>query len=141
MLLREMQVLEVMKTHVVKTTPDATLSQAADLLDLYQTSGLPVIDLDDRLCGMLAESDVQRAVTEYHARAAGLFVREWMTTPAISLAEDAQLTDAISLMRSARLKRLPIVNAEGNVVGVLNRIDFIQTVFEGVLDDATAPGG
>ena len=44
-----MQVMEVMKTHVVKTSPEATLSQAVDLMDLYQVNCLPVVEEDGRL--------------------------------------------------------------------------------------------
>jgi len=57
-----MKALELMKTHVVKTSPGATLEQAVDLMDLYRVNVLPVIGADERLCGILAESDISRAV-------------------------------------------------------------------------------
>jgi len=66
-----MQALELMKTHVVKTTPDATLSEAVDLMDLYQVSGLPVVDGEGRLVGMLTEQDVIRAAMQDAAARAG----------------------------------------------------------------------
>lgn len=139
---RAIQALELMKTHVVKTTPEATLSEAVDLMDLYQASGLPVVDADGRLCGMLTESDVLRAVGqaagqwgdgEMGKRIGAFLVREFMTAPAVSVAEDVDVAEAAETMLSRHLKRLPVVNDAGQVVGVLNRIDVFQAIFEGNL--------
>jgi CBS domain-containing protein len=166
-----MQALELMKTHVVKTTPEATLSEAIDLMDLYQVNGLPVVDGEGRLCGMLTEQDVLRALlSEGAARslledadtgekaeggkpdtrtsgrkvrsaaelglaveAGGYKVQDWMTQPAISVAETAEVRMAARLMLARHLKRLPVITEEGKVIGVLNRIDVCQALFEGTL--------
>lgn len=129
-----------MKTHVVKTTPEATLSEAVDLMDLYQVSGLPVVDEAGRLCGMLTESDVVRALLPDGAgvalasaqRGAGEHrVQDYMSRPAISISEHADVEQAAEQMIASRLKRLPVITDEEKVVGVLNRIDVIQALFEG----------
>jgi CBS domain-containing protein len=136
MLLRNMQVLEIMKTHVVKTTGEATLAEAADLLDLYQTTGLPVIDAEGFLHGMLTETDIVRAARALTGhRAAGALVKAWMTAPAVSVHESADVTEAAHILLTKGLKRLPVVTDAGAVVGVLNRIDLLQAVFEGALPD------
>lgn len=136
MLLRNMQVLEIMKTHVVKTTPEATLAEAADLLDLYQTTGVPVVDADGLLQGMLTESDIVRALHSLPAAVAGReTVRAWMTTPALSVSENTDVTVAATLLIRSGRKRLPVVTDVGRVVGVLNRIDLIQAAFEGAIAD------
>lgn len=141
-----MQALEIMKTHVVKTKPDATLSDAVDLMDLYQVTGLPVIDEAGRLCGMLTERDVVRAL-EMDSRqpealahgkqrapdAASWRVRDYMTQPAVSVTEDTDVREAAELLLARGLKRLPVTTADGQVVGVLNRIDVCQALFEGLL--------
>lgn len=136
MLLRNMQVLEIMKTHVVKTTAEATLAEAADLLDLYQTTGLPVVDAEGLLVGMLTESDIVRALQRSGASAGGFRVQDWMTVPAICVSENVDMREAVALMRDGRLKRVPVVTDTGQVVGVLNRIDLIQAVFEGTIPDS-----
>jgi CBS domain-containing protein len=160
-----MLALELMKTHFVKTTPEATLSEATDLMDLYQVNGLPVVDNEGRLCGMLTERDVLRALlstgaarslledadtgekaedgkpetrnpisdTRTSGEAGGYRVRDWMTQPAISVAETAEAGMAARLMLSRHLKRLPVITEEGKVIGVLNRIDICQAIFEGTL--------
>ena len=126
-----MQVLEIMKTHVVKTTGEATLTEAADLIDLYQTNGLPVVDSEGVLQGMLTEGDIFRAVCSLAGLSAGgQAVREWMTAPAISIGEHAQVSDAARLLQDSGLKRLPVITETGQVVGVVNRIDLLQAVFE-----------
>lgn len=131
-----MQVLEIMKTHVVKTTGDATLSEAADLIDLYQTTGLLVVDADGGLQGMLTESDLVRAVRTVAGPLAGLQrVRAWMTTPAISISECAEIEEAFRVLYDSGMKRLPVLDDTGQVVGVLNRIDLLQAVFEGAVGD------
>jgi CBS domain-containing protein len=150
-----MQALELMKTHVVKTTPEATLSEAIDLMDLYQVNGLPVVDGKGCLCGMLTEQDVIRALLPQNAaqalrerpddggetlkmeefglvaEAGGYCVRDWMTQPAICVPETAEVRMAARLMLSRHLKRLPVITTEGKVIGVLNRIDVCQALFEG----------
>lgn len=137
MLLKNMQVLEIMKTHVVVVTVEATLAQAADLLDLYQTTGLPVVDSVGVLQGMLTEYDIERAVTALAAPAANQSVRDWMSVPVVSIDENADLSVAVRHMRDRRLKRLPVTSEAGKLVGVLNRIDILQAVFEGTLDDVS----
>ena len=126
-----MQVLEIMKTHVVKTTGEATLAEAADLIDLYQTTGLPVVDSEGVLQGMLTEGDIFRAVCSLTGLSAGReAVRGWMTAPAISIGEHAQVSDAARLLQINGLKRLPVITETGQVVGIVNRIDLLQAVFE-----------
>jgi len=135
-----MQVLEIMKTHVVKTTGEATLAQAADLLDLYQTTGLPVVDADGSVRGMLTEADIVRATRTSGVGAGSQQVQDWMTTPAICIGENEAVADAARMLLARRLKRLPVITETGKLVGVLNRIDLIQAVFEGAIDDVFTDG-
>ena len=140
MLIGAMQALEIMKTHVVKTTPAATLSEAVDLMDLYQVSGLPVVDACGLLCGVLTERDVLRAMegaSEHplglDALAANRTVADFMTVPPLSVSENTDVLQAASLMLREGVKRLPVTTAEGKVIGTLNRIDLLQAIFEGNL--------
>jgi len=135
MLLRNMQVLEIMKTHVVKTTCDATLAQAADLLDLYQTTGLPVVDSEGGVLGILTEADIVRAARTSGVAAGSQQVQDWMTSPAICIGENEPVAEAARLLLDGGLKRLPVITESGRLVGVLNRIDLLQGVFEGAIDD------
>ena len=57
-----------MKTHVVKTSPDASLAEAVDLMDIYQINSVPVVDVEGKLCGFLSEQDIALAAKDlWHA--------------------------------------------------------------------------
>jgi CBS domain-containing protein len=148
--LEALEALTLMKTHVVTTTTDASLSQALDLMDLYQVNGLPVLDAGGRLCGMLTEQDVVRALTaaadgagvpppslgdlaRISAGVAQAPVGSHMTAPPVAVAEATPLRDAAAMMLAHRLKRVPVTSPNGKVVGVLNRVDILQALFEGNL--------
>lgn len=136
MLLKNMQVLEIMKTHVAKATGTATLAEAVDLLDLYQTTGLPIVNASGNLEGMLTEHDVLRAMRALSGAVASRQpVRDWMTAPAISVSENEDVVTAARLLKTLGLKRLPVTTEAGKVVGFLNRIDLLQAIFEGAIED------
>ena len=57
-----------------------------------------------------------------------------MTSPAISVSEDMDASVAVRLLILHRLKRLPVLDSLGRVIGTLNRIDVLQAIFEGSFD-------
>jgi signal-transduction protein with cAMP-binding, CBS, and nucleotidyltransferase domain len=67
-------------------------------------------------------------------------VRDWMTVPAISVSENEDVATAALLLTVNRLKRLPVTTEAGQVVGMLNRIDLMQAVFEGTVADVFTDG-
>ncbi len=143
-----MHVLELMKSHVIKTNPEATLQDAVDMLDLYQISGLPVVDSQGDLIGVITEYDIiQALLPEYHIvkkesgsewvglhdrveRIKNKTVGEAMSKPAISIDDAADVLEAASVMLEKRIKRLPVTN-KGKLVGIISRIDICQAVLEG----------
>ena len=128
----------MMKTHVQKIGPEATLAQAVDLMDLYQTPALPVVDADNRLVGMITERDIAEIVLRVGSRGAiSLTVEKVMSRPAVAVEEDTDVMEAARLMLEKRLKRVPVVTDAGEVVGMLNRVDVLQALFEGTLSDVT----
>lgn len=142
-----MQALELMKTHVVKTTPDSTIGEAVDLMDLYQVNGLPVVDGEGVLCGILTEHDVVHAVRSQNAQnndcqtpevslphADALPVRRFMSTPVQCVMEHDDAQVAARLLLEGSAKRLPVVDQQGRVVGMLDRVDVLQALFEGTFE-------
>ena len=140
---RPLQTLELMKTYLVKTTEDATLREAADLMDLYLCGALPVVDPAGKLVGIITEHDLAASMLppgvggaltgEQRVRAEGLRVGDVMTRPVISIGEESDVVEAADLMLSRGLKRLPVTGAEGVVVGILTRIDVLQAMLEGAI--------
>jgi CBS domain-containing protein len=89
--------------------------------DLIYKAGLPM-----RL-GLLAESDRDQVSTILE----GLALRqakEVMTRPPVMIEQDKLVTDAVNLMLNKQVKRLPVVDAEGKLVGILSRLDVFHTI-------------
>jgi len=130
------RVLELMRSHVVTISPTASLAEAVDKLDLYQVSGLPVLDENDRLIGVVTEHDVISWVLpgsrEGKQDPASVTVSEVMTAPAAHIDEYADVMDAVRLMLERRIKRLPVTSG-GRLVGIISRIDVCQAILEGRL--------
>jgi len=142
---RQLLVKDVMTAEPTSLTADRPVSEAARLLLSSIFTGLPVVDgfchpvgvvtqgdlitragLPLRL-GLLAESEQ----TDREAVMAALAqhqVQEIMTTPALTIEEERPLTEAVDLMLTKQLKRLPVVDRGGRLVGMLSRLDIFKTV-------------
>ena len=128
--------LEMMKTHVQTTTPDATLAQAIDLMDLYQTPSLPVINEFEQMVGILSERDILNAVKEFGAeRAKNLTVAEVTTNQVVCVHEHQNVENILETLFDGKWKRMPVVTDEGKLIGILNRVDVLQALFEGSISD------
>lgn len=145
-----MKVSELMKTHVIYVTLEDTLRDAVDKMDLYQVSGLPVVDEDRRLVGVVTEHDVivrllpmcgsgadpsgtnlsQDQLTSRIQNIQETPVKEAMTSPAISIDEGEDALEAVRLLCEKKIKRLPVTHL-GKLTGVISRIDICQAVLEG----------
>ena len=141
-----------MKTHVVKTSPDASLAEAVDLMDIYQVNSMPVVDVEGKLCGFLSEQDIVLAArdlwdaghssgqirngterTQLSETIAKTPVANVMKLEVASIFEDDSIEDSLRTFFVNDYTRLPVLNLDGNVVGTLNRIDIMQAVFEQAL--------
>jgi CBS domain-containing protein len=125
--------VEIMSTPVVTVTPDTTIQQAVVLLEKGRISGLPVVDQDDHLLGMLTEFDLLRAIRNLALQ--GL-VGDFMSTDIVTVDESASLTYLTDLMLEKRIRRVPVLS-EGRVVGVVSRRDlvFVGNVRQQLLAD------
>lgn len=111
-----------MITHPVTTTPFATIQEVDDLCGRYRVSGLPVIDEDDRLVGIVTNRDmrfvldVQRTTT---------LVKDVMTPmPLITAAHDINPDDAIGIFAQHRIEKLPLIDGNGKLRGLITVKDF-----------------
>ena len=125
--------VEIMSTPVVTVTPDTTIQQAVVLLEKGRISGLPVVDEDDHLLGMLTEFDLLCAIRNMALQ--GL-VRDFMSTDIVTVDESASLMHLTDLILEKRIRRVPVLS-EGRVVGVVSRRDlvFVGNVRQQLLAD------
>ncbi len=111
-----------MITNPVTTTADATVAEVDALCGQYRVSGLPVIDADRTLVGIVTNRDM-RFVSEADKRV--LRVRDIMTSaPLITASVGVSAEDAIGLLAKHKIEKLPIVDAAGKLTGLITTKDF-----------------
>jgi CBS domain-containing protein len=114
-----MQVKEVMTPGVECIPPDSTLQDAARKMQVLDVGPLPVCD-HDRLAGMLTDRDiVVRGVAE--GRDPGnTRVRDVMTPEVVYCFEDQDVQEAARLMEQKQVRRLPVLNRDKRLVGIVS---------------------
>jgi CBS domain-containing protein len=143
-----MKAEEVMTREVISIDPDATVLQAARLMLQHHISGLPVIDKDGNLVGVLSEGDFLRRretkterrrsrwleflmgpgrVAAEYSHSHGSKVSEVMTPDVQTVDEVTPLEDIVELMERRRIKRVPVV-CGGQVVGIITRSNLMHAM-------------
>jgi CBS domain-containing protein len=136
---------------VVTTSPDTTVEALARLMINLRISGVPVLDNDGRLVGIVSEGDLLRRVeigTERrrprwsepflsNARLAAEYVKshakrvaDIMTHEVFSIAETATVADIADLMEAKKIKRVPVMH-DGKIVGIVSRADLLKILASG----------
>ena len=140
MVMKETTVRDIMTSRVVAVREEATFKEMVAALHGHRISAFPVLDAADRVIGVVSEADllVKEAGTavgprawrpKERSKAIGVIAAEVMTTPAVTVAEDVPVAEAAALMRSRRVKRLPVVDRNGHLRGIVSRAD-VLIVFE-----------
>ncbi|HLO36141.1 MAG TPA: IMP dehydrogenase, partial [Candidatus Deferrimicrobium sp.] len=111
-------------TNPVTIGPDATLEQLDEKCGEYRVSGLPVIDEDQRLLGIITNRDLRFVpVAEWATR----LVRDVMTPmPLITAPVGISREDATAILRQHKRERLPIVDEQGRLAGLITVKDFVK---------------
>ena len=129
-------VKDVMTTEVVVVRRGATFKEMALALRRFRVSALPVVDADGKVIGVVSGADMLAKEVplgvfdelvhhkEVH-KAAGLTAGDLMTHPAVTVRPEDSVEHAARLMYNLRIKRLPVVDAGGGLVGVISRTDLL----------------
>jgi len=146
---------DVMSRHPVTVGPDATLLDALVLMRGQKVSGLPVVEDEGKLVGVLSQRDVARTLKSSGKipEVTGLFdllifglsddtgvgvqvlrrileetnVRDAMSSPPISLPSDAPLELAAEMMRENEINRIPVMRGD-RLVGIVTRHDLVRAL-------------
>ena len=148
-------VKDLMSTQIVAVRRDATFKEMAATLRQYRISGFPVIDDEGKVIGVVSEADLLakealadgqpgapgRVASVVHRKevkkAGGVTAGDLMTHPAVTVRPDDSAERAAKLMYSLQVKRLPVVDAGGCLVGIVSRAD-VLSVFDRPDEDILA---
>lgn len=141
-----MRAHQVMNRQVVTVTPGTSIVDAANIMLRQRISGLPVVDGEGRLVGVVSEGDFLRRVeigagekrghwlallagpeAADAGRAQGRTVGEIMTATPLTIAEDTPLADVARTMETHGIKRLPVLRGD-RLVGIVTRSDLLLAV-------------
>ncbi|MDJ0725957.1 MAG: CBS domain-containing protein [Prochloraceae cyanobacterium] len=147
-------VAEVMTPNPITVEPETDLNQAIKIMAEKQISGLPVVDGEGKLIGVISETDLMwqetglepppyimfldsiiylqnpaRHEKEIH-KVLGQTVKEVMSDKPIAISPDKSLREAARLMHDKKIRRLPAIDSEGKVIGILTRGDIVRMMAE-----------
>lgn len=120
-----MLVRDLMTTDVVAVGPGASIRDAARLMYRYRVSGVPVVDMDDHVLGIITEGDfLAMEIERLETGAVPTKVREVMSKSVKTIPPEMDVTGAARFMQAQDVKRL-VVATDGKMVGILSRFDIV----------------
>jgi CBS domain-containing protein len=132
----DLTVADLMTIDPIVIGVDAALEEAERLMRERHVSGLPVVDEQEGLVGVISQTNVLEGggmpvALLLRRKPSGLRVGELMTSPAVTVELTAPLVEAARLMRDNRIHRVVAVDERGRPVGVLSASDFVALYADG----------
>lgn len=139
----KISVSDVMTKNVSAVKKDADIHEVSRLLSENRISGLPVVDNENHVIGIVTEADVLSMAGMKHGhtfkdivrhilgeplpeRKAGNKVEDVMTSPAITTKPDGDIREVAKILDERRIKRLPVVDEENKLIGIISRADIVR---------------
>ena len=151
-LIQSIKAADVMTRDVASVRSDASLTEVAEIMANRGISGLPVIDAEGKLVGVISEKDFLVAMAGPEARtfmdvvmsclkdraclAAPVKIRnagQLMSSPAVTVNPDTPVMEVADILTQKKINRVPVVDREGRMVGIVSRADVVRssTLLEG----------
>jgi len=141
-----MKAREIMTKDLTGLSPEHSVKEALELLKKMRISGLPVIDKEGKLIGMLTEKEILSFVLPSYIGAVGRFIYEenpkstrkkleelvklkvsqLMRKEVVTTTEEATLREVARIMLIHKARRLPVVDKAGKIVGIVARPDVLE---------------
>ncbi len=153
----DMLAKDVMTTKIVKVSPDNSVRHACNIMLDNHVSGIPVVDDDGHLLGIISEGDLIRrtelgggafaptdtampaeARADAYVKRTSWKVSDTMTRDPVTIDEETSLTRVAQLMQDHGIKRVPVVRA-GELIGIVGRADLLRAILAANQDE-TASG-
>lgn len=154
-----LRVADVMSHDVARVYPETPIGALVELLAGRDYRAVPVVDAAERVVGMVTNGDLvdrgglairlellatANRDTLQHALAAlaasGRTAAEVMTREVVTVPPELSVLETARLMTQRRLKRLPVVDAAGHLLGMVSRVDLLRTVAQGYPTSEQQPG-
>jgi CBS domain-containing protein len=143
---------DIMSRNVITVTRDTTIKEIARLLTEHKISGVPVVDGEGRVMGVVSEGDLIYQDKKLHTPAfleilGGVIyledpkrvgqemmkmtaakAGEIMTTKVHTVKEDTPVTDIATLMIERQVNRVPVLDGQGKIAGIVSRQDIIKSL-------------
>jgi CBS domain-containing protein len=126
---------DIMTKNVITVQEDTPIDKAVELLAEMDITGMPVVDKNKRLLGIITEQDVMHL---FHDESSLLYgnpeeqdkkVSDFMSTPVIFFDENESVMDVCLCLKNYHFRRVP-VTSEGKVIGLISRQDIIKYVLQ-----------
>jgi CBS domain-containing protein len=120
---------EAMTPDPISILETASLAEAAKILDARNITGLPVVDPEGTVVGVLSQTDLVRARANSHLVSSwpGLPVGQIMTRPALTIACTATLEEAARVMEERRVHRLVVTDEAATPIGIISTSDLLRS--------------
>lgn len=122
-----MKVQQIMTPRPRCCSPDAMLSDAARMMSETDVGEIPVTGNGLKVLGVITDRDIIVRCVATVGDPQNTSVRSCMTAPALTLTEDASLEECARLMAGQQLRRVPIVDANGAICGIVAQADLETT--------------
>jgi CBS domain-containing protein len=120
-----MKVQDIMTADVETCGPESDLAAAATIMWERDCGSVPVVDAERRVVGMITDRDICMAVATRDKRASEIKVGEVISGRVYACAPDDRISDVLETMQSAQLRRLPVVDHNGVLHGILSINDLV----------------
>jgi CBS domain-containing protein len=123
-----MSVATVMTENPACCTPNSSLTEVARLMVENDCGEIPVVEdmMSRKLAGVITDRDIATRVVAAGRNTADAKASDCMTTPAIAVTADTSLEDCCEVMESAKIRRVPVIDDRGGVVGIVSLADVVR---------------
>lgn len=144
-IIAKIRVQDVMNKEVVAIRKFEDIHNAAKILSDNNISGIPVVDRENSVIGMISEADVLSTLSSKREhtfkdiirhlfgeplpeKKMGDLVGDIMTTPAVIIGPNVDISEAAKLMDEKRIRRLPVVDDSNKLIGIISRRDIVRAI-------------
>lgn len=135
-----------MTREVIHVRDDADITEVAELLSENRISGLPVVDGEGGVVGVITEADVlsMAGMNREHSfrdilrhilgeplpsrNRGSRKIKDLMNSPAITTGPESDIREVARIMDGKRIKRVPVVDEQGRLIGVISRADIVRAI-------------